>query len=239
MAKTAARIVEDQVRIWSHRQRVTSRAGRVEKHWPVITLSREVCAQGDALAQALAQRTGFTLWDRALLHAVAEESEADERLMALLDEHRRNAIDDAVQSLLTGRSNVHYLKALMRVVFTIAAHGRSIIVGRGAHYICNPNDCLRVRVVAPLPQRVQRYAVQHGIDEREARRQLEALDADQADFIQHHFRHDLAAPADYDLVVNTGSYTPDQTAELVLDAYEAKLGHRPAARLPAAPVAAP
>lgn len=85
---------------------------------------------------------------------------------------------------------------------------------------------LRVRVVCPLEQRILGYAEREGLTEKQARKAVVGRDADRADFIQHHFKQDTGAPSDYDLVLNAGTLSLEQMAEIVLAAYETKVGKR-------------
>jgi cytidylate kinase len=229
MARKPEQIIDEQVRAWTHRQAEAQRQGEGRTRWPLITVSREFGAQGAPLAELLGRRLGFTVWDKELVQAVAEESGGAERIVETLDEHGRKAIEDAMRGTLMGVQHTHlqYLRTLVRVVRTIAAHGNGIIVGRGANYICDPATILRVRVVCPLDVRVRRYAAQHHLDERQARRMVEELEAERVEFVRQHFKRDVAAPADYDLVVNSGTYTLEEMADVVVAAYEAKLGRRP------------
>lgn len=229
MVRSPEQIIRDQVRIWEHRRDMERQGAARPRFWPCITISREFGAQGAALADALAGRTGFGLWDLALVEAIARESGGDERILRTLDERRRKAIDDVVHAALEhGRhTNLKYLRSLMRVVHTLAAHGSSIIVGRGANFICKPGSVLRVRVVCPLDIRVRRMAEREKIDEREARRLIVQRDAERADFVRYHFRQDVADPVCYDLVLNAGTYALDHLTDLTLAAYEAFAGARP------------
>ena len=221
-------MITEQVQTWAQREAEAKITGEVPGAWPAITISREFGARGAALAAVLGAQTGFKVWDKDLLHAIAEESGGDERLLASLDEHRRKAIDDAMRGALMGsrHTNTQYFRTLMRVVHTLSAHGKCIIVGRGANYISKARGTFRVRVVAPLDMRVRGYAEREGLTEKAARKRVTARDADRADFIQHHFKRDIANPSDYDVVINADTYTLEQMAGIVLTAYEAKIGKK-------------
>jgi hypothetical protein len=228
MTRTTEHIINQQVLAWSQQQAIVERGGRKPSYWPVITISREFGARGAALAEVLADRTGFSIWDKELVEAVAEESGGDERVLRTLDERAQRMIMDAVRGALTGRyTNLLYLRTLMHVVHTIAAHGSSIIVGRGANYICKPSQALRVRVVCPLKQRIRGYAERQEMNLAQARRIVLQRDAERKDFVRRSFKRDVAAPSDYDLVLNSGSFSLSQLADIVFDAYEAKVGRRP------------
>lgn len=222
--KDIDQMITEQVRAWSRRE--AEARHKADGPWPVITISRQFGARGAQLASVLGKRLGFEVWDKALLNAVAEQSGGDVRLLKSLDEHHRKAIDDAVNGILRGsqHTNTQYFRALMRVVHTIAAHGKSIVVGRGANYICKSPSILRVRIVCPTEENVRGYAERMGLTPKEARKEIERMEAIRADFIHHHFRRDINNPADYDLVINAGSLDLEQMVELVLAAYAVKTG---------------
>ena len=231
MTRKPEQIISDQVHFWEHLRKTEMRGATPPPFWHSITVSRAFGANGSALAAELAHRTGFSVWDKELVQAIAEVSGADERILRTLDEHRRRAIDDFVHTALQhGRhSNLKYLRSLMRVVHALAEHGSSIIVGRGANFICKPGAVLRLRVVAPLDERVRRYAAEHSVPDREARRAVEQQDAEREDFVRYHFRRDSADPTEYDLVLNAAVFDLDRMAELALEAYAARFGARPPA----------
>lgn len=219
-------MITDQIRIWSQHQQDARLGGEAPGAWPIITISRAFGAHGAALANVLGRRIGFKVWDKDLLQAVAAESGGDERLLASLDEHWRQSIDDAVQGTLRGsqHTNVQYFRALLRVVHTIATHGKSIVVGRGANYICSSSEILRVRVVRPLEARIHDYARREGLDEKQARKRVTEVDTERADFVRHNFKQDSTEASDYDLVLNAETYALEVLADIVLAAYEAKVG---------------
>lgn len=228
MTRAPEQIINEQVLVWSQQQTIIGQGGKPSSFWPIITISREFGAQGAALAQVLAKRTGFAVWDKELVQEVAAGTGSDVRILRTLDEHRQKMIEDAVRGAM-GRqyTNLQYLRSLMRVVHTVAAHGSSIIVGRGANYICKSTPLLRIRVVCPLERRIQGYAERQGIDRRQAQQIVAQKDADRADFIRRTFKKDVAEPSDYDLVLTSATYTLDQLADIVLVAYEARFGRRP------------
>ena len=49
-------------------------------------------------------------------------------------------------------------------------------------------------------------------------------DAERKDFIRHYFKRDVGNAYDYDLVLNSGVYNIKQLADLILLAYEKKVG---------------
>jgi cytidylate kinase len=222
--RSPQQIIDAQVHAWSLEQRRPS--GSRAAHHPIITVSRAFGAQGDTLGRMLGELTGFDVWDRDLVNAVADAAGGDVRIMESLDERRRRAIDDAVRGFLSGidHTNTQYFRALARVIRTICEHGRAVVVGRGANYFVSADRALRLRVTAPLAWRVDAYAERVGITRAKARETVRERDAERADFVSHFFKRDIADPTEYDLVLNAASLSPNAMAKMAIDAYEVRFG---------------
>lgn len=222
-------VVERQCRRWELQRTQQRGVVSAPEFWPVITVSREFGARGELLARTIADEIGFSMWDGELVHAVAEETGANEAVLRSLDEQRRRTIKDTIEGALMGGQymNSEYLRRLMRLIHTIAAHGRSVVVGRGAEYILKPNSILRIRAVCPFEERLRGYAEREGLDERVARQIVEKEEHKRAAFIRQNFHRKTFNASDYDLTVNTGSLPLPRLVDVVLEAYQAKFGRRP------------
>jgi cytidylate kinase len=230
-------IVEDQVRRWEARKKRRARKAMEGHIWPVITVSRQYGSQGAAMAKVLGEETGFECWDRKIVHEIAEHSSAPERLFESLDEHRRSAISDMVDTLM-GRSRAtasQYLAELTRVVHTLAEHGAAIVVGRGAQFIVNPRRALRVRVVASVKNRARGLMERNSVSESAALSEIERVDADRRDFIRQNYHQDVSDPVHYDLVVNSGTMRLNNIVGVVRSAYQARFGALPAGQITTPP----
>jgi len=113
------------------------------------------------------------------------------------------------------------------VVLTLGRHGKGVIIGRGAQYILDPAQTLRVRAYAPLDVRVRRIAERDGIPVHEARARVLRVDAERAAFVRRHFNQEIADPNHYDLLCNTGSLSVEVCAEMVERAFRARFGGKP------------
>ncbi len=222
-------IVNKQVRIWSKELQQSAKAGQTPTFWPLITISREFGSRGAAVAAILGERTGFTIWNRELVQAIADDSKANERMMDALDERRRKVVEDAVLGALMGTkvTNLQYHRSLLRLVQTLAARGSAVVVGRGANYVLRPDQALRVRVVCPIDDRVRGYAKRQGISDKDARAMILTRDKERAEFVRHQFRREVDDAADYDMVLNSGTFELDQLAAQILLGYRQKFERSP------------
>jgi cytidylate kinase len=225
MPMTVSQIVDKQIKQWDHGSAILSSSLKSEKFFPIITISREYGALGTALANKLEKTTGFEVWDKKLLSAISEDLGSDQKLMETLDERRKQAIEDAVSSLIGKvHTNVNYIESLIRIVKTIEEHGRSIIVGRGANYICQKPDNLNIRLVRPLKSRVERIAVKENMTTHDARNFVKKKDKEREDYIKKFFFKNLTNASDFDLVINTDTFSLDEVEAMVLRAYKIKTG---------------
>lgn len=226
MAIRVSKIVDKQVKEWNRRNTLLMSPERKKTEYPVITISREFGALGAALAQKLGQMTNFEVWDKELLGAIAQDLGSDIKMLETLDERRQQDIEAAVSGFIDDiHTNVNYIRSLIRVVRTIEEHGRSIIVGRGANYICESENSFHIRVVAPFKTRVSTYAEKNNLNKAEARKIIEQKDKEREEFIKQYFYKDLTTSSDYDLIINSASFSIEKMAELVYNAYEKKIGH--------------
>ncbi len=210
------KLVERQVKTWQARQMLEREQERLietrHPHGPWIAVSRQLGSGGAAIAEGLSRHLGWAVFDREIIARIASEMHTVPDVVRLHDEHAARVFDDYLTRLVIpdDRGQAAYLQEMTRVVGDIARHGRAIILGRGANWFLNRKYGLRVRVVAPLEQRVARVAGERGIDPGEARREVLRNDADQRRFIRQAFRRDVEDPLGYDLVVNSGGIDNDE-----------------------------
>lgn len=227
--RTIQHLVDEQIRRAALRGAQTTRDDEHVVHWPVVTISREAGAGGTTLGRRIADRLGFACWDQELLARIAEESGAVESVLAAIDEQVRSSVAEFVTGLLVGveYTQDEYRKALTRIVGSIAHQGAAVLVGRGGHVILGPERALRVRVVCPEGERVNRVMARDQLSEAAAHRRVRDVGAQAAAFMRLHFRTEIADPHCFDLLVNSGSLDVGQATELVVGAYQAKFGRLP------------
>lgn len=174
---------------------------------PWITISREPGAGGRELAELLAKRLEFEVFDRNLLDRMAAAGRLDPDGLARVEAGPHDRLQEAVYLSLDRAYPGHhaYLKQLISIGTALAARGRAILLGRGLHLLIPPEHGVRVRLVAPLARRVERVRTNHDCGEAAAREWIERTDRNQIDLVRHMLRRDLRDVYAYDLIFNTGS----------------------------------
>jgi len=225
--RTVTELVEEQFQRWQRGSQGTEPPAEPRPR-PIVTISRTHASGGVEFARLLAERLGFTFWHKELVREIATNAHLSERLIAAMDEHRRDRVAEVVRNLTlvdSAASSAPYIVALIKALRGIAALGGAVIVGRGAQYVLDPGELFRVRLVAPLEQRIEQLVGQ-GRSSADASKEIAAIDADRRGFIKGYFKHDPEDALEYDLTINLGTIPRDTAADLVITAMKAHFAGR-------------
>jgi cytidylate kinase len=112
-----------------------------------------------------------------------------------------------------------YIHLVEQVLLEFAEKGNALIVGRGGQVILKdmPN-ALHVSIVAPEAVRIPRVAQRMDIDQKEARRRVQASDRERADYYRRFEKVDWDDPTLYDLVLNTARIPEEYAIATVCEA---------------------
>jgi cytidylate kinase len=192
----------------------------------VVAISREAGTCGKEIAQAIGERLDWPIYDREILEMVAQESGLRRELLAAFDEHDTHWLVEALASFgqhppVNATKFVHHL---VRVMSTLAARGRCVVVGRGAIAFLPALTTLRVRLVADLDDRVSQFASDCQLTEKEARRLVQQIDHDRAQFVANHFHRDIGDAHNFDLVLNTSRLDVATCAVVAVEALQSLRG---------------
>jgi cytidylate kinase len=209
-------LIERQVRRWE----LERRTALPRPTPPCIAVSRLPGSGGAELGQRVAEELDFGCFGVDLVDRIARERGIQRRLVAGLDEQVRSLIERYVTDSF--RSGVfresEYLRDVVRTVATLSERGRAVIIGRGAPFIVPPERSLRVRVVAPLAERIDRVVAERAVSRERASEIVKEATAERREFLQHHFGVDPDDATLYDLIVNTSTLGMDGAATLVVEA---------------------
>jgi cytidylate kinase len=230
-------LVKRQFRSWERSRR--SRGGDLPR--PCVALSRLPGAGAAELGQALAERLGYAFFGIEIVDHIARRTGLRHELVAGVDEHVRSAIERYVGDAMRRErfTESEYLGHVVRTVASLGERGGAVILGRGSPFILPPERALRLLVVAPRAQRVERIAKQEGLSRAQAETRLAALDAERREFLLHHFRREPDAAEHYDLALNLGTLPLDAALDLAEAALRARFGAAAVAAPGRAPGAGP
>jgi cytidylate kinase len=182
----------------------------------IITIEREYGCGGGEIAQLLAQRLGWKLWDQWLTEEIARLAKCPKAVVEAREERNDPLYYRLFKSFMRGSyegsinapnlnlvDSETILKIAKRVVEHAAERGNCVIVGRGSQqFLKGRADTLRIFLYAPREDKVRRLLAR-GKSEREAEELADTVDRERADFIQKYFNVEWPDRGIYHSMVNT------------------------------------
>ena len=195
----------------------------------IITLDREYGSGGAVIAEKLASRLGWKLWDQLLTDEIARRMDCDCRDVEEHEEKRDPAFYRLLKSFMRGSFegslNARRLKmvdtdcvreVVQQILPNIADEGNCVIVGRGsAYYLSTRHDAFHVFIYAPFEERVRRLR-STGKTEKESIELAETVDRERADFVKQYFDIEWPDRHRFHLMVNSG-IGEEAAVETILD----------------------
>jgi cytidylate kinase len=182
----------------------------------VLTFEREYGSGAAAIAQKVAARLGWKLWDQLLTDEICRRMECDRQHVERHEERRdplhyrlfkaflrgsfEGSLNEPRLKVADAESIRHLTEGLVRGV---AAEGNAVIVGRGsAYYLHDSPDAFHVFIYAPFEEKVRRLQLE-GKSQAEAVQLAESVDRDRAAFIKQHFGIEWPARQFFHVMINS------------------------------------
>jgi cytidylate kinase len=199
----------------------------------IITISRQFAAGGSEVARRVAEALAWRVVDNELIDRVAARTGLPPEAVAQREERAPGFIERltrvltrAVPELFPKASETvpepeeaALVRVTESVVAELAAEGRVVLVGRAGPAILRggaSHDALHVKLVAATPIRLAAAMARLGLDRKEAEGVLRETDANRSRYLKQHYGRDWEDPANYDLILNTGSLGLDGAAEIIV-----------------------
>jgi len=201
---------------------------------PVITVTRQYASGGSEIARLVAAALGWEVIDNEFVEAVArraglapeEVAQHDERAPGLLERVARALAIGSPEMFMTAaaappieRDEATIVKMTERVIAEAAAHGRIVLVGRGAQAVLAqraPPDALHVYVVASKPWRMRLAVERLGVPAATVERAVAEIDHRRDQYVKTYYGRARDDVVHYDLVVNTERLGIDGGAALIV-----------------------
>lgn len=196
----------------------------------IITFFEEYGAGADYVAPKVAERLGVPYAGQKFSSDQIEQAEArpdkeEGPLSRFFRSFTPMAEADAdITWAMEARADSETVAQNTREVLDALSEG-GVIFGRSSTVIFAEHEgSLHVKLTGPVADRVARAATLYGISEAEAARRQVREDKVRVELSRRYYRWDPSSDAYYDLVVNTGTFSLDQTVDLIVNAYRARYG---------------
>ena len=176
----------------------------------IITISRQVAALGDEIADALAKKLGYKFVDRKYIEKRIVELGFPEEKMKKYDERKPGFF----ASLVKDRDE--YLDYLQTAILETAKDGNCILIGRGAFVVLeNVPKLIAVRFVAKDEIREDRLMKEFDWNKKQAQGRISESDENRKGFHKNFFNIDPDDPSNYHLTLNTGLLDVEESSDAI------------------------
>jgi len=182
-----------------------------------LTVAREFGSGGGRIANIVARRLGWKLFDQEIIGQIARVAHVDSKVVRHYDERvdswLRRVNEEAIRgvALAAGRPladddifDAHTMADRARNIIEEAyAAGNCVIVGRGAQCILqHKQDAFHVFIYAPLRERIERLKkrLETGAD---VEQRLRNVDGQRAKYLHQQFGRHWCDPHLYDLMLRS------------------------------------
>lgn len=184
----------------------------------VIAISRGSLSAAKTLAEALGARLGSAVITREEVLEAAERygiGESGLEMRHIVSQHPPGFWEKYADA------RKHYLACFKAALFDFVLQGPVIYHGNLAHLLLDEVPfVLRVRVNAPLENRVAAMMAELGISRYEAIHRIEAIDRDRKRWTQFLYDVDVMNVAHFDIVLNLSRISMQEAIQMVAAALE-------------------
>jgi cytidylate kinase len=206
---------------------------------PVITISRMFGSNGSEVAERVAQALGWSLFDNAMVDAIAERSGLTRAEVSAQDERVPSMVERLASALSLGSPEImppvptgpmetaeeRIVAVTRRVIEEAVQTGPAVFVGRGAQcLLAERSDALHVFCYAPRSA-LRRYVMEKfNVEAAEADRRVADQNKQREQYVKRHWNRSWLAHENYHLCVNTGWLGVEGAAEQVIEAAKRQFG---------------
>ncbi len=179
---------------------------------PIITISRGSKSGGEALAEMVAEKLNCpTLISREVLVKVSEDYGVSEKeLVATMNEPPHFWS----RNIRTKRRL--YLTFIRAALLEYAMDGCMVYHGNAGHFLLGEIDwVLKVRLLAPIEQRIAALQRTMKLDKYEALRYIEKVDDERRRWTKFLYNEDWGDPEHFDVVVNLKNTSMETASQLI------------------------
>jgi cytidylate kinase len=196
----------------------------------VITISKEFGTESEKVASQAAKKLGYEYIGEQLIAEIAKElhvseSEAEmfrktsqSRILRFVDRYTCSLVQKVVDREHGCLDDKNYYETTKKLVLNVYDAGNAIILGWGGQCILRgkPNT-LHVRLVKEEETKIREVMKNRNLEHKAAKAFIEREESDLKAYIKHYFNEDWNSAHLYDLIIDMGKTSVEQTVNLICD----------------------
>lgn len=231
MPQAVDKYINSQVIYWKKQKQQLEEAEKTNR-LPFVTISREYGCGGFKVASKLVEifneeyktEPAWAAYDRKILNKLMTDTGLSESLIETLTEKARSKMANMIQTTFSSfPPQVAIHKKLTETIALLALHGNVVIVGRGSNMITkNYINGFHVRLVAPVSYRAEKLSKEMNISKSDALKLISEKTKQRDEYMKEFLKFDVTDPHNYDMIINDGVFSVEQTAKIIIDGMKVK-----------------
>jgi len=201
----------------------------------VITISKESGTDSEKVASLLAEKLGWEYIGKQLVARIAAElrisesevetfrKDAQSRLLRFVDRYTCSLIQKVVDREYGCLDDKNYFDTTKKLVEDAYEADNAIILGWGGQCILQGKPgTIHVRLIKDREGKIKSTMKRFKLDRKAAEHYIDREENDSRSYIKHYFNQDWNDARLYDLVIDMGKFTVEETVEAIIE----KLGRK-------------
>ena len=195
----------------------------------VLTISRQFGAGGITLGKRVAQRLGYTFYDKEIIQRVAQKAKVSPQWVESMEKEAGGKIERLISGLVSKSffdrilDDRHgyideeiYVDLLHKIIKTIAAEGNAVILGRGSQFILKDNEeTFHILLVADREYRIKFIEEKYELFTKHAVQTINSEDKRRINLYRKFGKEDYDNWVHYHVVLNMSRVDLDVAEKLV------------------------
>ncbi len=192
----------------------------------VITISREFGSGGRTVAKAVAERLGYTFYDKALVELIAKESGYSQEFVERRGEDATSTSSFLFNLARSGSVGVDGYSDISDKLYVIQHNiikrlpdeGPCVIVGRCSDYFLKDHpNALHVYIYADMPFKADRIVKLYGEMDVAPEKRLEEKDKKRKVYYKNYTGRIWGMSSNYDICLNSGKLGIDSCIDMIVE----------------------
>lgn len=194
----------------------------------LVTIEREYGCGGGAIAEQLASRLGWKVWDHLLTQEIARLANVDPSAVMRCDERMDSRLHRLSKAFWRGsyeRSSPlgdqifdtdRMMSMMQEIMNNIGREGNAVVVGRGSPFFLRDHpDAFHVFLYAPRAEKIRR-TIAEGHSIHEAEDLVDTVDRERIAYVKHYFNANWPTRSLYHVMLNT-AVGDEPVVKVILD----------------------
>ena len=179
-----------------------------------ITIGRQYGSGGKEIGRILSERLGIPLYDKEELMKIARDQPDYEEVRAFYEEQPVNSL---LYAIAMGQGENRTGEVPFERIRRLCGSRSCILIGRCGSYIFRKDpSCVKIFIYADMDKKIQWIENQENVSARRARRLIEKVEEERAQFHRFYTGGSWGNVNDYDLCLDAGVTGTEMAADIIM-----------------------